>query len=115
MEILYFNGFPEKCTINWDKFNELSMDNIYFELRFIKKIKTLQDLAMFIYMLSSQELIKLNKNLVMERGFEKYLPRIYFKINEQIYFYEFYHGTNTVKKGSIKNDNDELIFPFDLS
>jgi hypothetical protein len=115
MEILYFNGFPEKCTINWDNFQELSMETVFFELKFIKKVKTLQDIAKWMYILTSRELIILNENLIMEPGFEKYLPRIYFKINEQIYFYEFYHGTKTVKKGSIKNDNDELIFPFEIS
>jgi len=114
MEIVFFKGFPEKCSINWDNFQEISMDNIFFELKFIKKVKTLKDLAKWIYILSNGELITLNENLVMEPGFEKFLPRIYFKKNEQICFYEFIHGTKIIKTGSMENDNDEFIFPIEI-
>jgi len=113
MEIVFFKGFPEKCSINWNNFQELSMGDIFFELKFIKKIKTLQDLAKWVYILSNSELIKINENLVMEPGFEKYFPRIYYQMNGQIYFYEFIHGTKIVKKGSMENNSDELIFNFE--
>jgi hypothetical protein len=114
MEIVFLKNFPEKCSVNWDNFQELSMGDIFFELKFIKKVKTLKDLAKWIYILSTSELIVLNENLVMEKGFEQYLPRIYFKKNEQIYFYEFIHGTKIIKKGSVEKENDEFIFPIEI-
>ena len=114
MEIAFFKDFPEKCLINWDKFHELSMGDIFFELKFIKKVKTLKDIAKWIYILSNNKLITLNQNLVMEPGYEKFLPRIYFKKNGVIYFYEFIHGTKIIKTGSMENDNDEFIFPIEI-
>ena len=108
MEILYFKDYPEKCSINWDNFDDLSMDTIFFELKFIKKVKNLCDLAKWVYVLSNNELTIINKSLVMEKGFEKYIPKIYFKSYGTIYCYEFHHGCS-VKRKSIENEESIKI------